>query len=113
MKAAHSLLAITLTGAVSSALLVTIESGAAVAKTRHHFRGEGSHGLKSPEGVQKSAGASALGAVNNAEITGTRSNPSTSDMGSRNASVPAPDGSMKKGESLPEESGRRTAIQPT
>lgn len=99
MKAVHSLLAITLAGALSGALLVTMEPGPAVAKSRHHFPGEGSHTLKSSEGVQKSAGASGPGAVNNA-ITGTKINPNTSDMTSRNASVHAPDGSMKKGESL-------------
>lgn len=103
MKAICSLSAIMLTGALSGALLVTMEAGAAVAKSRHHFTGDGLHESKSPDPVQKSAGVSNAAASNNANTVHTNGNTNASgdDKGSRDSGVPPGDGPMKKGDNLP------------
>jgi hypothetical protein len=103
MKAIRSLSAIMLTGALSGALLVTMEAGAAVAKSRHHFPGEGLHESKSSDPVQKSAGAPDAAASNSANTVHTngKRNSSADDKDSHNSSAPLGDGPMKKGDNLP------------
>jgi hypothetical protein len=99
MKAIRSLSAIMLTGALSGALLVTMEGGAAVAKSRHHFPGGGLHGSKSSDPVQKSAGASDTAASNNANTRNT--NATADDKGRHDSRALPDDGPMKKGDNLP------------
>jgi hypothetical protein len=103
MKAIRSLPAIMLTGALSGALLVTMEAGAAVAKSRHHFPGDGLHESKSSDPVQKSAGAPDAAASNSANTVHTngKRNSSADDKDIHNSSAPPGDGPMKKGDSLP------------
>jgi hypothetical protein len=102
MNALQSLLTIVLTSALSGGLLVTVESGTAIGKSRHYISGEGSHGSKSPDGVQKSAGASAAPATNKPGTgdTNEKSNVGAGDKGGRNSSGPTSDGPLGKGDDL-------------
>jgi hypothetical protein len=100
MKAIRSLSVIMLTGA----LLVAIEAGAAVAKSRHHFLGNEphGHGSKSSDPVQMSAGASDAAASNNANTVRTNGNTNAGgeDKGRQDSSALTDDGPIKKGDNL-------------
>jgi hypothetical protein len=103
MKAIHSLSARILTSALSGALLVTMEGGAAVAKSRHHFPGDVVHGSKSSGPLQKSAGASDAAASNSANTVhmNGNTNASADDKGRHDSSALPDNGPMKKGDNLP------------
>jgi hypothetical protein len=102
MKAIRSLSAIMLTGALSGALLVTMEGGAVVAKSRHHFPSDVPHGSKSSDLVQKSVGASDAAVSNNANTAHTNGNPNAADdKGRHDSRALFDDGPMKKGDNLP------------
>jgi hypothetical protein len=102
MKAIRSVSAIMLTGALSGALLVTMEGGLAVAKSRHHFPGGVLHGSKSFDPVQKPDGTSNAAASNNANTVHTNGNTNAgADNKGRQDSGALPDvGPIKKGNSL-------------
>jgi hypothetical protein len=93
MKGLQSLLTIVLTGALSGALLVIMESGVAIGKSRHHVPAESSRG------VQKTTGASDAATTNNPGTGDTMGNTNRSggDKRDRNSSMPAGDGLLKKG----------------
>jgi hypothetical protein len=103
MKAIRSLSAIMLTGAVSGALLVTMEGGAAVAKSRHHFLGDVPHEFKSFDPVQRSTGASDAAVLNNANTAHTNGNlnAGADGKGGHDSRGLPDDGPMKKGDNLP------------
>jgi hypothetical protein len=92
MKAIRSLSAIMLTGALSGALLVSMEGGAAVARSFHHFPGDVPHPAASDAAVSNNA--------NTAHTTGI-TNAGPDDKGNHDSRALPDDGAMKKGDHLP------------
>jgi hypothetical protein len=108
MKAVHSLLAVTLSGALSCALLTVAGSDPTAAKPRHHVSGDGSLGPKSSGAGQKSGGAPDSAVTNSPTGNSggnTNANTSARDKGDHNSSGPTNDGLMKKGDDLPGKAG--------
>jgi hypothetical protein len=108
MKAVHSVLAVTLSGVLSCAVLTVAGSDPTAAKPRHHVSGDGPHGSKSSDAGQRS-GAAPGSDVTNGSTDNTSSNSnfnaSAGNKDGHKSGGTTSDGPMKKGDGLPGKAG--------
>lgn len=103
MKAIPSITAVMLLGTLWGA----VESNVAVAKGRHQVSEDGSRGMKSLDGRQKSGGNRGIGAAKNSTAV-----PGNNAGANQNVRGPVNAGPMKKGGNLPGKAGPQNAGAP-